>query len=85
MVEQKRRLKAGDFGFTIKDCRRILTESRLIEELHNTVESKNREGFFVSTVCRGVLKVLKQEMPPEDLFRSRLIADYYFEVVRICV
>lgn len=84
MIEQKRRLKTGDFGFTLRDCKKILDDNQSIEELHKSLESTNKEGLFYSTICRNVLKVLKQEMTSADLLQNYLAADYYSELVSTC-
>ena len=85
MSDQKRRLEAGECRFTTSECQNAIATEGFVDGLHHKLESASKEGLFFSSVCRGLVKLLKREINPEDHLGGPLVAEYCREMVRISI
>jgi len=81
MVDQQRALESGQSPFSSEAWRNRMKDDRFIDDVHEKLESTNKRGLLVSTVCRYLLMFLKGEIDPlVCLFERNLLDESYYEM-----
>lgn len=82
LVDQQRLLDSGQSPFSSEAWRNRMNDESFIDALHAKLESTNKRGLLVSTVCRNLHKFLKGEVDPlVCLFEGNLLDESYYEMV----
>ncbi|KAH2773310.1 hypothetical protein KXW10_002572 [Aspergillus fumigatus] len=82
MVDQQRALELGYSPFSSATWRNRMKDESFVNDIHAKLESTNKRGLLVSTVCRNLFKFVKGEIDPMVLlFQENLLDDSYYEMV----